>query len=56
VNPRNKRLAVDLNLQMHNRLKEIAIKHNVPMSDLVKELIESLINYENKIDNEGLHE
>lgn len=45
-----KRLTVDLQTETYDALKGIAGKHNVTISDLIKELVESLINYENQFE------
>jgi predicted DNA-binding ribbon-helix-helix protein len=49
-NPHKQRLSVEIPIVMHDKLKEIAVKHNATITQIITELIESVIQYESKFE------
>ena len=48
--PNKKRLAVDLPLEFHDCLKEVALKHNITITKIIESMVIQLIK------QEGLYE
>jgi hypothetical protein len=48
-NPTKKRLSVDLHWEFHQALKEIALKHNMTVTQIVEGMVIQLIKQENMV-------
>jgi predicted DNA-binding ribbon-helix-helix protein len=48
-NPTRKRLSVDLHMELHQALKEIALKHNMTVTKIIESMVIQLIKQEEMV-------